>query len=172
MRCSVLLIVFLACPVVVLALPFNDDMVDSQIKTGQVMRPRVEGTIPVGALAYRVKSKDDAKKLINPLKGNSDSEFRGKRLYAVNCYLCHGTPKLDGTAWKPTPVGTKVPGPNLGLSLYHDTAGSGSGQGRTDGDLYAQIHFGGVIMPRVGWKLSPTETWDTINYIRSVQQGR
>ena len=44
---------------------------------------------------------------------------------------------------------------------------------KTDGYLYATIHYGGlVIMPGLGWKLSDSEHWDIINYLRSVQNAR
>lgn len=42
--------------------------------------------------------------------------------------------------------------------------------GRSDGNIYGIIHFGGMaVMPALGWKLSPTEHWDIINYVRHVQ---
>lgn len=40
---------------------------------------------------------------------------------------------------------------------------------RTDGSIYATIHFGIRLMPGHGWKLSPTEHWDIVNYVRSAQ---
>jgi len=42
---------------------------------------------------------------------------------------------------------------------------------KSDGYLYGTIHFGGLaVMPGLGWKLSPEEHWDIINFIRQVQK--
>ncbi|MCB0331689.1 MAG: cytochrome c, partial [Bdellovibrionales bacterium] len=42
---------------------------------------------------------------------------------------------------------------------------------KSDGHIFSYIHFGGVaIMPRYGYKLSPREHWDIVNYIRWMQK--
>lgn len=148
------------------ALPFNDDMVHNQLKPGMVVRPPVPGTVAKGDLYIEnVESKEDALNLKNPKKADALSVERGKRLFAVNCYSCHGIPRKEG--WQPGPVGKYLPGPNLADALY-DTDDS-DGSSRSDGNIFGTIYFGNLIMPRVGWKLRSTEAWDVINYIRSVQ---
>lgn len=46
-------------------------------------------------------------------------------------------------------------------------------KGGTDGSIYGTIHLGGMaIMPGYGWKLSPSEHWDIISYVRKIQASR
>ncbi len=142
------------------ALPFNDDMVDNQITTGQIMRPQPKGSVSKGSLEYKVDSKEAAQALTNPVPLTKASVLRGKRLFEVNCAACHG---VIGKVHQPSVAGPLLGAPNLGDPLYHD---------RTEGSIYSTIHFGNVIMYPVGWKLSSAETWDIINYVRNVQQEK
>jgi len=151
----------------VYALPFNSDMVNNQLRAGAIMRPLPEGSIAVGSLVGRLEKRDDALALSNPIKSDAVSIGAGQRLFAANCYPCHGD--LSQKTWIPGPVGQKmtalVPGkpPELTNAYY---------KGQPDGVFYAAMHFGFGLMPNVGWKLSPTEHWDIINYIRSVQASK
>ena len=147
------------------ALPFNDDMVDNQLRTGSLMRQKVKESVPVGSLASRVESKDEAKALLNPIKADPLSTASGQRLFAVNCFPCHGD--ISKSPYQPGPVSRFLPGPDLSQQAYHDTPG-----GKSDGFIFATIHFGGALMPAVGYKLSAQEHWDIINYIRAVQVGK
>lgn len=145
------------------ALPFNDDMADSQaIRTGQIVRSAPDETVAVGSLKYRVESKEEALKLTNPHPVTATALRDGKRLFQVNCTPCHGTFTDEGI--EPTPIMGRsiMPGPDLSNEFY---------AGRPDGLFYGTIHFGGVaVMPRVGYKLSPKESWDIVSYIRSEQE--
>jgi mono/diheme cytochrome c family protein len=143
------------------ALPFNDDMVNVQKRTGTIMRQKAPGSVAVGMSDYHVASRDEAEKFTNPLKGDATSTANGKRLFAVNCLPCHGD--ISKKPYEPGNVGKKAlqTPPDLTSDTY---------KGRTDGSIYATIHFGIRLMPGHGWKLSPTEHWDIVNYIRS-QQG-
>jgi S-disulfanyl-L-cysteine oxidoreductase SoxD len=147
------------------ALPFNDDMVNNQPKTGQVMRPLPEGSIARGSLDSRVENHEQAEKLENPLRGDALSTKSGKRLYTVNCMPCHGDIAAD--PWVPGAVPQKaqiLTPPDITVDYYRQ---------KSDGFLYGVIHFGPVGVGRrmgaYGWKLSPREHWDIINYVRSVQ---
>lgn len=140
------------------ALPFNDDMVDGQLKTGQIMRSKPAGSIAVGTLDQQM-TREEAEAKKNPVAKTDESIALGKRLFAANCNACHGTPSR--TDYKPAVAGSFMGAPNLADPGYHD---------RTDGQMFRTVHFGNVIMPRVGWKLSHKETWDIVNYIRSTQE--
>lgn len=141
------------------ALPFSDDMVENQLGSGQVVRQRPEGTVPVGSLNYILaESKEEAKALKNPTLSDEYSVKRGQRLFQVNCAACHG--EISATEHVAYPAGAQMGAPNLALENYHS---------RTDGEIYSAVHFGNLIMPAVGWKISPAETWDIVNYVRSVQ---
>jgi hypothetical protein len=152
-----------------LALPFNDDMVHSKniegrhmyYSTGQIMRARPEGSISIGMNGYHVKSKEEAETLENPKKNNKQSWKFGKRLFQINCSSCHGN--IEASTYEPGPVAQKFAAPpDISAEPYRT--------GRTDGNIYGVIHFGGMaVMPALGWKLSPAEHWDIINYVRHVQ---
>jgi mono/diheme cytochrome c family protein len=148
------------------ALPFNDDMVDNQKRTGIIMRGLPKDSVAVGFEAPQVKSKTEAAALVNPIPAEPQSLESGKRLFQVNCYPCHGD--VSSNPYKPGPVAVNskgtIPGMDIGDKLYLD---------KTDGYIYGTIHFGGLaIMPGLGWKLSDTEHWDIINYLRSAQRSR
>jgi mono/diheme cytochrome c family protein len=148
-----------------LALPFNTDMYDPQPMTGEVMRPKAPNSVPMGSLDRRLESKEAALKLQNPLRGDPVSVESGQRLFAINCAPCHGTYGVDG-AQTPSWFASQVGAPDLTASTYWE-------ESRSDGNIYGTIHLGGMaIMPAYGWKLSPTEHWDIVNYVRSIQAAK
>ncbi len=144
-----------------IALPFNDDMVDVQKRTGTIMRQKAPGTVAIGMSEYFVPSREEAEKMTNPVKADAASLAKGKRLFAVNCLPCHGD--ISKKPYQPGAVGKKTlqTPPDLTLDTYKT---------RTDGSIFATIHFGIRLMPGHGWKLTPTDHWDIVNYIRN-QQG-
>lgn len=168
LKILVALVGAIAIPAMVSALPFNDDMANTQaIRTGQMARAKPEGIVPVGGHQQTAATYQDALTLTNPnKKGDVAAIKNGKRLYSVNCTPCHGYP-TDTGAEPSVAVKTQkmlMGGPDLGTDAYAV---------RPDGLFYATIHFGGMaIMPRVGYKLSPKETWDIVSYIRSLQETR
>jgi mono/diheme cytochrome c family protein len=143
------------------ALPFNDDMVNVQKRTGSIMRQKAPGTVAIGMSDYYVASREEAEKMTSPNKGDVSSIANGKRLFAINCLPCHGD--LSKKPYVPGLVGQKTiqTPPDLTSDMYKT---------RTDGSIYATIHFGIRAMPGHGWKLSPAEHWDIVNYVRN-QQG-
>jgi mono/diheme cytochrome c family protein len=151
----------------VLALPFNSDMVNNQLRAGAIMRPLPEGSVAVGSLPGHLGNRDEALALTNPLKSDKVSPLSGERLFAANCFPCHGD--ITQKTWQPGPVGQKINAlvagkpPDLTSAYY---------KAQPDGTFYAAMHFGFGLMPNVGWKLSPTEHWDIINYIRQVQASK
>jgi mono/diheme cytochrome c family protein len=162
------LAVVVLSPSLASALPFNDDMANTKaIRTGQMARAKPEGVVPVGGHQQTVATKEEALKLKNPNKANDPMAVEnGERLFTVNCTPCHGYQDEKGVT--PSAINARgamvMAGPDLGTDMY---------AAREDGLFYGTIHFGGmVVMPRVGYKLSPKETWDIVSYIRSIQQGR
>ncbi|MDZ4785598.1 MAG: c-type cytochrome [bacterium] len=149
-----------------LALPFNDDMANtSALRTGSIVRTKPPETVPVGSLKRRVESKEAALLLTNP-NGNKDplAISNGDRLFASNCSPCHGRFNDIGVDAGLVAQKSIMAGPDLGSDYYAE---------KPDGLFYGTIHFGGMaVMPRVGFKLSPSETWDIVSYIRSVQTSR
>jgi mono/diheme cytochrome c family protein len=162
-KASSFVVVAMLLPSVALALPFNTDLYHGQPLTGEVMRPKAKDSIPMGALARRVESKEVAASLENPILADALSVTNGERLFAINCTPCHGN-FADGKQVSMGPVAKYMPGPDLTAQLYKD---------RNDGFFYGTIHFGGMaLMPAYGYKLSPTEHWDIVNYIRKFQNGK
>ena len=149
------------------ALPFNQDMSYGQnMPAGSVMRPRVPNTVPVGSVANYVASREEALTWSNPRAGNPLAIRNGERLFAVNCSPCHGKFSIDGTKlnYKPGAVSSQVPGPDLTDPTI---------AAKPDGHFFGYIYFGGVaLMPAYGWKLSKTENWDIVSYVRKVQSVR
>jgi len=146
------------------ALPFNDDMVVTPfLRPGSSARGKVPGTVPIGSLAYYVANKDEAAKLSNPVPASAASISRGKRFYEINCSVCHGT-YSSGTRTKGS-VAEKsmMEGPDIGGATYKD---------RADGFFYGTILFGGLaVMPPLGFKLAPGQSWDIVNYLRHLQNA-
>lgn len=156
--CVMVLLVF-GITVSAHALPFNDDMVHDQLKTGEVMRAAPENSIPRGASDRYVESREVAMSLKNPIAGDALSTRHGQRLWEIHCSMCHGV--YTDTGYEVGVVNQWVPGPNLADDAI---------KVKPDGHFFGYIYFGGLaLMPRYGWKLSITEHWDLVNYIREVQ---
>lgn len=143
------------------ALPFNQDMAyDQNLPPGTLMRQLPEGSVPVGSLSRYVPSRDAALKMVNPFAGNPASIANGERLYNINCSACHGMYR-DGKHVPSTTAQLGVPALDLSQGYLRNSP---------DGHFFSFIHFGGVaIMPPYGYKLSITEHWDIVSYIRKVQ---
>lgn len=98
----------------------------------------------------------------NPISPTVDSISRGTQLYTNNCAACHGANARGGG---PLAGSTEVPPPAL--------TGKGSGVGgHTDGELFRIIRNGSSRgMPAWAGKLSDNETWDVVNFLRSLEGG-
>ena len=87
---------------------------------------------------------------------------KGKELYEVNCYSCHGMTGLgDGPVIKN----------DLRQNSYFYPVNLKQQQtiNRTDGYIYAYIRYGGkVMMPAYG-RITPEEAWDIVYYLRYLQ---
>ncbi|MDQ6834343.1 MAG: copper resistance protein CopC [Chloroflexota bacterium] len=87
----------------------------------------------------------------NPLPTTQDVLMQGSVLYAQNCAVCHGA---NG-------AGIGKPGTQLTAATE---------QRYTDGDLYWLLTNGvaGKGMPPYTTRLSPTERWQVVRYLRSI----
>jgi mono/diheme cytochrome c family protein len=152
-----------------LALPFNTDMAGGQnLPAGSMMRSAPAGSVPIGAASRRFFSREEYNKLTNPNPGDAASIKNGQRLFAINCSPCHGKYQDGYGAFSKGKV-TELPAPELTDKMYlTDTARAA----KPDGFIYGYIHLGGAMMPAYGWKFSPQETWDIINYVRKLQSSR
>jgi mono/diheme cytochrome c family protein len=114
--------------------------------------------IGVGVQVYSRPSPTAITDPINPVLPNAASIAAGKALYQQNCLPCHGaTGRGDG------PVGLTLNPRPADLSI-HAVPGV-----HTDGQLFNWINngFPNSPMPAFGQRLSPTQRWDLVNFIRT-----
>jgi mono/diheme cytochrome c family protein len=92
----------------------------------------------------------------NPVAVNESSLAAGQKIYLKRCVACHGkTGNGDG----PDAV-------DLGI---HPAKLSDPGiREQTDGALFWKITVGKKPMPNYGTRLSPTDRWNVINYLRTL----
>jgi cytochrome c oxidase cbb3-type subunit 3 len=97
----------------------------------------------------------EAAKIKNPVAASADSTAAGKRVYTRMCSRCHGSEgKGDGTA-------ATAPVPDLTDAKW-DYGGS-------DGEIFSVVHDGvSADMDGYAARLSDTEIWNVVNYVRSV----
>lgn len=97
---------------------------------------------------------DSMSSLANPTAPDSASLLNGRKLYTINCAVCHGmTGRGDGTA---TPYGVPA------ISLVPTAVA------RTDGYIFGVIRNGRGMMPPYN-RIEERDRWDVINYIRGLQ---
>lgn len=138
------------------ALPWDKDMYSQQsLKSNEVARAPVKGTVPVGHKPFTMTMDEAEKTLKNPTAFDSNSVWRGQRLWNTQCLPCHGA-----TAESNTKIGKLVGAPNLLDARFNSY---------TDGRIYGTMMLGVRGMPRYGYKLSEEERWDVVNYLRFLK---
>ena len=129
-----------------------------------VLRPPDSLSVPVGGPADMLTQEAMARdrvaataRMVNPVAADEASFARGEKKFATFCMPCHGKSMAgDGAV-----AAQFMPPPDL---LGQAT------RGRSDGYIYSYIRYGGAIMPRYGQMVTAAETWDIVNYIRSMQR--
>jgi cytochrome c oxidase cbb3-type subunit III len=98
----------------------------------------------------------EAARVKNPVAASPESAAAGKRVYSRMCVRCHGAEgRGDGTA-------ATAPVPDLTDDKW-DYGGS-------DGEIFAVIHDGvSAEMDGYAARLSDTDIWNVVNFIRSVR---
>jgi mono/diheme cytochrome c family protein len=99
---------------------------------------------------------EDAKRP-NPVKSTASSIADGKHLYDSQCLMCHGK---DGDG-----KGDLATDMKLNLQDLRDGAAL---KDSTDGEFFYIISKGKGDMPAEGDRLSETQRWNLVNYIRSL----
>jgi mono/diheme cytochrome c family protein len=102
---------------------------------------------------------DAGKKMKNPVPSSPESIAKGKELFTKNCRFCHGADaKGNGPM---APEGTHP----------SDLTDATWDRGSTDGDIFLVIRDGaGPKMDMKGYrgKLSDTDIWNVVNFLRSL----
>jgi mono/diheme cytochrome c family protein len=113
-------------------------------------------TVAAGA-AQNVGGNPAAAKVKNPVAATAASLKAGEQLYQKNCMFCHGPTGLGDGKLKPKDMQP--------ANLADDTWDRGS----SDGEIHAVIMSGAPDkkMPGVKGRLSDTDVWHLVNYIRS-----
>jgi mono/diheme cytochrome c family protein len=93
----------------------------------------------------------------NPIPDTVTSATKGQELYLANCAACHG---VDARGGGPLAGTTQIRPPSLV---------SGHLSQHTDGDVFYWITNGlPGGMPAWATKLSDTDRWNLVNYLRSI----
>lgn len=103
---------------------------------------------------------ESAVKMKNPVKADDASLKEGKDLYAQHCKSCHGTKgKGDG------PKAEKI-------DIFCGDFSTAEMEKISDGELYWKTTDGRKPMPSFKEKLSDTERWMVVNYIRTMSTAK
>jgi mono/diheme cytochrome c family protein len=92
----------------------------------------------------------------NPVAVSDSSLAAGQRIYLQRCVGCHGkTGKGDG--------------PDAAdLGIHPAKLSDPAVQQETDGELFWKVTVGKKPMPNYRTRLSPTDRWNVINYLRTL----
>jgi mono/diheme cytochrome c family protein len=141
------------------AFPWSIDMFRGESMQALARAPRLmpKGTMPINGESPMSRETASAT-LHNPLKPGPGALASGKMLFENNCVACHGK---DARGDGPVRSLLRIPPADL-------TAGIPTQ--RSDGYIYSTIRDGSIVMPSYGDAMSPTERWEVVLYLRSLQR--
>jgi len=138
----------------------------------------VKGTVKRGDTAHYEMMVDTtggynaSTNLKNPL-GPLDSaqKVEAKRLYLVNCGICHGQAlKGDGPLHTRTD-GTDGPYSPAPANFVDPAAQGGRYFAMSEGNIFFAITYGKNMMGSYASQVSPIQRWMIVSYIKSMQAG-
>ncbi len=97
---------------------------------------------------------------VNPVKPSAESLARAKKIYGYECAICHG--ENGGGA------GDLAKNMKAKMADFRDPSAL---KGQTDGELYYIINKGKGEMEGEGPRVKPEDTWNLVNYLRSLSHG-
>ena len=153
---------FILTTVDVFSLPWSTDMWEHpSIKPYEEARDYPKNSVYKTDESRELEREEYESIVVGQNRGDA-SIASGKILYETNCYSCHGMTGLgDG------PVIKNDLRPNS--YFYPVNLRQEQTVNRTDGYIYAYIRYGGkVMMPAYG-RITPTEAWDIVYYVRYLQ---
>jgi mono/diheme cytochrome c family protein len=101
----------------------------------------------------------EGKKMKNPVPSSPESIAAGQALFAKNCRFCHG-PDAKGNG----PQAPKDSHPS-------DLTDAKWDRGSTDGEIFLVLRDGAgpdFVMKGLKTRMSETDMWNVINYLRSI----
>jgi mono/diheme cytochrome c family protein len=106
-----------------------------------------------------------SKQIANPLPALNEKEMaEAKRLYNINCGICHGE-KLDGNG--PLYKGGDGPYPAKPATLVGDA----KYENMPAGQMMYSLTYGKNLMGSYASQLSTKQRWMVIHYVKSMQPG-
>jgi mono/diheme cytochrome c family protein len=118
----------------------------------------IQGAIVPGFLVSRQPlpgTIDSMAALPNPVPADARSLDNGRKLYQINCTVCHGQAGLGN--------GPAVKYGMVGIALANDRV-----RGLSDGYIWGMIRNGRGLMPTYN-RIEDLERWDVVNYVRGLQ---
>ena len=101
---------------------------------------------------------DNNKNMKNPVEKNDASVKAGMALYNKNCASCHGKTGLgDGVKAR-------------ALKTFPGDFSKPAYQSQTDGEQFHKTKAGRGEMPKYEGKLSDTDIWNTVNYMKTFKK--
>jgi mono/diheme cytochrome c family protein len=98
---------------------------------------------------------DSMSALHNPTPPNAASLDNGRKLFQINCAVCHGDAGLGN-------------GPALRFGIPAPSVVTDHAKGLADGYLFGIIRNGRGAMPSYN-RIEDSERWDVVNYVRGLQ---
>jgi len=111
---------------------------------------------PAQAPAPESKPVPDDSAKANPVKPTPESIAKGKKMYVIDCAMCHGD-KGDGKGDMASDIKNVT-----------DFTNPDALKNRTDGDLFHIIRHGKGDMPPEGDRAKNDDIWNLVNYVRSL----
>ena len=94
----------------------------------------------------------------NPVAATESSLAAGRKIYSKTCLMCHGkTGDADGPAV-------------IELNIHPAKLSDPKLATESDGSLFWKITTGKKPMPTYGKRLSETERWNLVNYVRTLSK--
>jgi mono/diheme cytochrome c family protein len=118
----------------------------------------VQGALVPGFLVSRQAlpgTIDSMATLTNPVPADARSLDNGRKLYQINCAVCHGA---AGQGSGPAVKYGMIP-----IPLVNDRV-----RGLSDGYIWGMIRNGRGLMPPYN-RIEEVERWDVVNYLRGLQ---
>jgi mono/diheme cytochrome c family protein len=94
----------------------------------------------------------------NPVAANESSLAAGRKIYSKTCVMCHGkTGDADGPAV-------------IELNIHPAKLSDPKLATEPDGSLFWKVTTGKKPMPAFGKRLSETDRWNLVNYVRTLSK--
>jgi len=111
---------------------------------------------PAKAPAQGSQTSPEEASKANPVKPTAESLAKGKKVYNIDCAMCHGA-NGDGKGDMASD-----------MKNVTDFTQPDALKNRTDGELFSVIRKGKGEMPPEGDRAKNDDIWNLVNYIRSL----